>query len=267
MSRLQLFEIQDLPWCPVVFRDAVTALMRWSIDLMRVYHPILPQLQRLLGHSAKPQIIDLCSGAAGPWRRLGSALDERCGATVPVLLTDKYPNRDALALVRDQAQSQVDFVGDSVDATQVPAQLEGVRTLFSSFHHFPPTLARQIMRDAAEHGVPIGIFEFTERSLFASVSMLFAPLVALLVIPFLRPFSLRRLFSCLPIPFVPLMAFWDGFVSNLRTYSPQELERLAAGVRVPGYRWEAGIIPRSLTRLGVTYLLGLPEPSPTEPPP
>ena len=178
---------------------------------------------------------------------------------MPVLLTDKYPNHDAFAQVRDQAQSQVDFVSESVDATRVPAHLQGVRTLFSSFHHFPPALAQRILRDAAERGVPIGIFEFTERSLFASVSMLFAPLVALLVIPFLRPFSLRRLFSCLPIPFVPLMAFWDGFVSNLRTYSPRELERLAAGVEVPGYCWQAGIIPGGLTRLGVTYLLGFPD--------
>lgn len=262
MSRVQLFEIQDQSWCPALFRDSVTALMRWSIDLLRVYDPILPQLQQLLGHAAEPRIIDLCSGGAGPWRRLGAALDRRQGAAVPVLLTDKYPNRDAFVQVRDQAQSQVDFVSESVDATQVPAQLRGVRTLFSSFHHFPPALARSILRDAAERGAPIGVFEFTERSLFASVSMLFAPLVALLVIPWLRPFSWKRLLACLPIPLLPLMAFWDGFVSNLRTYSPRELNALAEGVAVPGYRWQAGTIAGGWGRLGVTYLLGFPDSPP-----
>lgn len=260
MGRVHLFEIQDFPWCPPLFRDSLTALMRWSIDLLHVYDPILPQLQTLLAHAPRQQIIDLCSGGAGPWGRLGAELDRLTGHAVPVLLTDKYPNLGAFAEVKRQAQGGVDFATDSVDATQVPASLPGVRTLFSSFHHFPPPVARRILRDAAEKGAPIGIFEFTERSVFACVSMLFAPLVALLVVPFLRPRSLWRVLGCVPVPLVPLMGLWDGFVSNLRTYSPAELTVLAAEVDVPGYRWQAGLIPRTATRLGVTYLIGLPAP-------
>src|SRR4029077_4188304 len=108
--------------------------------------------------------------------------------------------------VRAQSGGTVDFLSESVDATNVPVDLRGVRTLFSSFHHFPPHVARQILRDAAEKGAPIGVFEFTERSVFACISMLFTPIVALLVVPFLRPFTLRRGLSCLPIPFLPLLA-------------------------------------------------------------
>jgi len=251
--------MQDFPWCPRIFRDSLTALMRWSIDLLRIYDPILPQLQLLIEHAPTRQVVDLCSGGAGPWSRLGAALDHLTGTSVPVLLTDKYPNIDAFKQMRGQSQGRIDFIPESVDATNVPASLRGVRTLFSSFHHFPPPLARQILRDAAEKGAPIGIFEFTERSLFACFSMLFAPLVALLVVPFLRPFSMWRGLSCLPIPFVPLLATWDGFVSNLRTYSPKELSQLGAEIDVPGYRWQSGRTPGGPTRLAVTYLLGLPE--------
>jgi hypothetical protein len=178
---------------------------------------------------------------------------------VPVILTDKYPNIDAFKRVQEQSEGRVDFSAESVDATNVPAHLRGVRTLFTSFHHFPPPLARQILRDAAEKGAPIGVFEFTERSLFACFSILFSPLVALLVVPFLRPFSIWRVLSCVPVPFLPLLSLWDGFVSNLRTYSPRELRDLVAEIDVPGYRWEAGRIPGGPTRLAVTYLLGLPK--------
>ena len=95
--------------------------------------------------------------------------------------------------------------------------------------------------------------------------MLSSPLAALLVVPFLRPLSLARALSCLPVPFVPLLALWDGFVSNLRTYSPEELNELVAGIDVPNYRWQSGRTPGGLTRLPVTYLLGLPDPeSPTD---
>src|SRR5262249_48675903 len=149
--------------------------------------------------------------------------------------------------------------GKTVDATCVPASLPGVRTLFSSFHHFPPEVARAILRDAAAKGAPIGGFGFTERGLFACRGMRFAPLLTLLVVPCLRPFSVWRVLSCIPVPFVPLIATWDGLVSNLRTYSPRELDLLVAGLELPGYRWETGRIVAGRTRLPVTYLLGLPD--------
>jgi len=258
MGRLQLFEIHDLSGCPRIWRDCLTGLMRWSIDLLRVYDPILPQLRALMERAGTDEVVDLCSGDAGPWTRLGAALDRAMGRPVQVRLTDKYPNLAAFQRVRDSSGGRVDFVADSVDATSVPARLTGVRTLFSSFHHFPPERARAILRDAAVKGVPIGVFEMTERSVVGCLAMLFTPLVALLVVPFLRPFSIWRALSCLPLPLVPLLATWDGLVSNLRTYSPAELDRLTAGIDVPGYRWQSGRIAGGLTRLPVTYLLGLP---------
>jgi hypothetical protein len=258
MNRLHLFEIQDSPWCPRIFRDSLTALMRWAIDLLHVYDPILPQLQGLIERSPTRQIVDLCSGGAGPWGRLGAPLDRLVGTPVPVLLTDKYPNLDAFKQARQQSKGRVDFIAESVDATNVPAHLHGVRTLFSSFHHFPPPVARQILRDAAEKGDAIGIFEFTERSLIACFGMLFTPLVTLLVVPFLRPFSVSRILTCFPVPILPLLATWDGLVSNLRTYSPEELDALVADIDVPGYVWQTGRIRGGPTRLAVTYLLGHP---------
>lgn len=263
MGRLQLFEIHDATWCPRGLRDSLTALMRWAIDLLRVYDPALPLLLRLLERARTREVVDLCSGGAGPWRRLGAALDRLAGAPVPVLLSDKYPNIAAFERLREASGGRVDFIAGSVDATAVPGHLGGVRTLFSSFHHFPPPVARQILRDAAEKGVPIGIFEFTERSVFACLAMLFTPIVALLIVPFLRPFTPWRALSCVPLPILPLLATWDGLVSNLRTYSPAELAALTAGIEIPGYRWESGRIPGGATGLAVTYLLGLPESAPT----
>lgn len=253
MDRLQLFEIHDLAGCPRRWRDCMTELMRFSIDLLAVYDPIVPKLRLLMERAGTDRIVDLCSGGAGPWRRLGRAL----GRDARITLTDKYPNVPSFERTRAESGGTVEFSTASVDATDVPASLDGVRTLFSSFHHFPPATARQILRDAATKGAPIGVFEFTERSVFAFLGMLFTPLVCLLVVPFLLPFSIWRGLSCLPIPFVPFIATWDGIVSNFRTYSPRELERLVAEVDVPNYRWETGRIARR-GRLAVTYLIGYP---------
>lgn len=259
MARIPLPEIQDYDFCPRLFRDAVTALMRFAIDQLRVYDPVLPLLQQLLAHSPERRIIDLCSGGAGPWGRLGQALATTVGEPVPVVLTDKYPNLPAFAALKAAAPQIIAARSQPVDATCVPADLVGVRTLFSSFHHFAPPQARQILADAVASRAPIGIFEFTERSLPACLGMLGAPLVALLLIPWLPPRSWGRLLSCVPLPIVPLMATWDGFASNLRSYSPAELQQLVADLAPRDYHFQVGRLAAPL-RLPVTYLIGYPLP-------
>ena len=259
MARIPLPELQDSPHCPRLFRDAVTALMRFAIDRLRVYDSVLPLVCELLAHSREQRIVDLCSGGAGPWGRLGRSLAAAVGDPVPVVLTDKYPNLPAFAALQAAAPGLIHARSEPVDATAVPADLVGVRTLFSSFHHFAPAQARQILADAVARRAPIGIFEFTERSLPACLGMLGAPLVALLLIPWLPPRSLGRLLSCLPLPIVPLMATWDGFASNLRSYSLAELRQLVADLDPTDYHFQVGRLTAPL-RLPVTYLIGYPLP-------
>ena len=50
---------------------------------------------------------------------------------------------------------------------------------------------------------------------------------------------------------------WDGFVSNLRTYSVEELQHMVRHLHDPGYRWQVDKI-RSIGLSRVTYLIGSP---------
>lgn len=261
MPRIPLPELQDYAFCPRLFRDAITTLMRFAIDRLRIYDPVIPLLRQLLAHSPAPRIIDLCSGGAGPWGRLAQTLTNSVGEPIPIVLTDKYPNLSAFAALQAEAPQLIQTRSQPVDATAVPAELVGVRTLFSSFHHFSPPQARQILTDAVARQAPIGIFEFTERSLPACLGMLGAPLVALLVIPLLPPRSLARLLSCVPLPIVPLLATWDGFASNLRSYSQDELWQLTSELATDNYHFQVGRLTARL-RLPVTYLIGYPSQPP-----
>ncbi len=47
---------------------------------------------------------------------------------------------------------------------KVPRELKGFRTMFTSFHHFPPEEARAILQNAVDAGEGIGIFEITRRA-------------------------------------------------------------------------------------------------------
>ena len=202
-------------------------------------------------------MVDLCSGASGPVLHMLELLSEGEKYGVEVTLTDKYPNAEAFRQAAAKRPGQVNGLEHSVDALAVPAELRGFRTLFASLHHFPPGLARRILEDAARRGEGIGVFEFTERRLNAFLAMLLAPIVVLLLTPFVRPFRWSRMLWTYIIPVLPLVALWDGQVSNMRSYSLEELKELTRDIAANGYRWEFGQV-KYFPRLRATYLFGYP---------
>jgi SAM-dependent methyltransferase len=200
------------------------------------------------------RIVDLCSGAGGPW---GELLKD--GWDVTVTLTDRYPNLAAFASAQACCPERLAYRTEPVDARQLPADLDGMRILFNSFHHFRPCEAREILADAVARRAPIGIFEVTELTPGKLLAVFSVLLLALAAAPFARPLSLSRLFWTWCVPLVPLCLFWDGLVSLVRAYTPAELAELAAVASSDDYRWEAGRIVPPWPGVPVTYLIGFPK--------
>jgi hypothetical protein len=146
-----------------------------------------------------------------------------------------------------------------VDAASVPKSLQGFRTIFSSFHHFPDTLARAVLADAVSAGEGFAMTEVTSRTMRAFATMLLMPLFAWVLTPRMRPFRWSRLLLTYLLPLIPFVVLWDGLVSCFRTRTPQELLRLTTPF--PEYDWTAGYAPGSW--LAPVYLIGRPKPSPT----
>src|SRR5512140_3854783 len=95
MKRLHLFEIHDQKWCPGTIRQAETEYLQFVIAKMKGYAPMVPVLAATLERTGARKVLDLCSGAGGPWPWLHPVLAER-GVNVAVCLTDKYPNVEGL---------------------------------------------------------------------------------------------------------------------------------------------------------------------------
>jgi hypothetical protein len=259
LPRLHLFEIEDQPWCPVIVRDLATDYLHFLEAKFELHRPVVGLLGRLLRTTGATRVIDLCSGGGGPIPALQRALASE-GLSVPFVLTDRFPNLDAFKRIEaQQALDGISFIAGAVDARAVPAELIGVRTLFNAFHHFRPVDAVAVLRDAANRGQPIGIFEIPDRTFRNSVStLLLVPLVVMLTTPWIRPFRWSRLLWTYVVPLVPLICWWDGVVSQLRAYRVDELEQLAAAAGAHSYTWEAGRIPIASMPGSLTYLLGVP---------
>lgn len=260
MGRLQLLELADQPWFPRAWRDYVTDYLRFVM----AHGPFdaLPGLVARVAGEAGGRVVDLCSGAGGPWPDyLAAPRPELQG--VRVVLTDRYPNRTGFE--RAQARTEGRAVGWSapVDATDVPDELAGPRTMINGFHGFPPEEARAILADAVDDGVPIGVFEIVDRRPVTVLSLLLIPPFVFLLTPFIRPFRPGRLFWTYVVPVVPLVLWCDGVVSALRVYDPDELRKLVEGL--DGYDWEIDSVPAGRGPPRITYLIGRPKPDRSEP--
>src|SRR5581483_7189600 len=200
---------------------------------------IAPVVGELLRESGSREIVDLCSGACGPVVPLCRELS-KSGTDVRVTVTDKYPNRTAFARAEAACHGGLRGWPESVDATSVPRELNGVRTLFNAFHHFQPELARRMIRDACDKRQPMAIFEITHRSLSrALITFIGSFLIMFALVPRMRPRRAVWWLGTYVIPILPLAFGWDGMVSCLRTYTEEDYRKLTAGL-APDYQWRWG---------------------------
>jgi hypothetical protein len=256
LPRLHLFELIDQDWCPVALRDHSTDYLHAITDRMGGFDPAAEVIARALKATGTQELLDLGSGGGGPLPRLRRLLEERHGLKPRVLLSDRFPNERARKRAQRQGEG-VSFLERPVDAMQAPEDLKGMRTLFSVLHHFRPEQARAVLADAQAKGVPIAAFEAVRRTPGGVVGSLLVPLLVLLFTPFMRPLTPLRLFFTYVVPVMPLLIFWDGLVSTLRAYRPEELRALVAPLQREGYTWEVGEA-RLPGKPPVTYVLGLP---------
>ncbi len=257
MARLHLFEFEDLKHCPNFIRDATTSFLKVLITVLHIYQPAFSKINAIINKTQATQIIDLCSGGGGPIHLLDAYLTKHNNA-IPIVLTDKYPNVTAMQLMQAQSKTNIRIATEPVDATNVPKNLKGMRTLFTSFHHFRQPDAVKILQNAVDSHAPIAIFEFTERSIISFIKMIFlSPLSTLALTPKTAGFSWKKIIFTYIFPILLITNLWDGLVSNLRTYSPAELTKLIAQVsNAEHYHWDVGQTWSKQARCNITYLIG-----------
>jgi hypothetical protein len=261
VKRIHLIEFTDLSWYPQTFRRIQTDYLQFAATLGSGHQNLVPLFARVLRFAGTTEIVDLCSGGAGPWIRLQEQL-RQAGLSVNVSLTDKFPNPEAVQKWPEGLRQGIEYLTEPVDATKVPHHLKGMRTLFEGFHHFKPEQARSILRDALEKRAALGIFEASLKPPFGLILLILSPFITLisyfLLTPLISPRRFSRFFWTYLVPIVPLATCWDGIVSLLRVYSVQDLNELITPLYSKEYIWEVGQASTGTPVFVFTYLLGYP---------
>jgi hypothetical protein len=133
-----------------------------------------------------------------------------------------------------------------------------------ALHHFTPEAVGEILAAVVARRAPLVFFDVAASAALRKTPLVLAPLAmfvnmvvlflaSLVLVPFVRPFRLSRLLLTYLVPAIPALVAWDGTISGLRAYTPDEV--LAIARAVPGgdaYSWSAGTEGRAL------YLTGVP---------
>jgi hypothetical protein len=254
MQRREWFELHDHRLYPGFLRDLFTDALEAIWIYTNSYRVIVPRLRAAMEDAGTHRIVDLCSGGGGPWVRLREQFETAEEFPVNIALTDKYPNERASIGARDVPG--IEFYSAPVDARQIPAKLDGFRTIFSTFHHFNPEVARAILADAVHRHQGIAVFEAAKRSFRRVATTSAVLLLCWLVTPRIRPFRWSRILWTYLLPVVPFTLFADGVLSCLRAYSLDDLRELTEGLGGDDYRWEIG--DQGGGRIGIIYLIGRP---------
>jgi hypothetical protein len=255
VARIHLFEVGDMGWCPRWLHDGMRAYLNFAMGLGGQLAPIASWVGESLARAGERRILDMASGGGGPALAIVDLLASE-GVEVTAELSDLRPVEGVSAWIRERSGGRASYLETPVDATAVAQEREGLRTMFNAFHHFPPDVARGVLASAAAANRPIAVVEMVSRPQIPFIALL-APVMTAIAVPFLRPFRWSWLPFTYLLPLLPAVVAWDGIVSCLRIYSPDELRAMTEGLGDPGYIWEITEIPIG-PGAKATALLGLP---------
>ena len=257
MKRIHLFEFMDLNWYPKVLRNIQTNILQVIMKTTKAFDHTIPYIQSIIESTGNKTIIDLCSGASGPWERIYKKLPDE---HINILLSDKYPNINIFQAIKKRSDNRIGYIGESIDVLSTEYSKDITYTIFTGFHHFRPNEIKMFLGDIQKNESSICIFDYVPNKLLIILLTPITIIISFLqfyILSFLvRPYTVQQLLFTNIIPIVPIVSAWDGFVSGLRKYSKKELIKIIGTLKSKNYNW----IVENDTQLSkgtpLVYLLG-----------
>ena len=115
----------------------------------------------------------------------------------------------------------------STDVLQMEFESGTFYTMFNAFHHFTDDEKVKMVKAIQKSGAAAFIVEILEPTFFCLLKIVFTTLFGSLILsPFIRPFSLKRLFVTYILPINIVTITFDGIVSVLKSSTVQQFQDL-----------------------------------------
>jgi hypothetical protein len=213
-------ELEDYKWFPNWMRryqmDFIGAMAVWG----RLYQPLVAVLNTIFSLKKYNNWQDLCSGSGTPVHFLHQKL-ERAPET---FLSDKFPQQE-------KEHERIRYLSTSVDINEMQPMPTHFYTMFNAFHHFDTVAQQNIIQHFRNNKADFMIVEILEPGFFNYLKIfLTTTIIQILVTPFIKPFSLKRIFFTWIIPVNLVTVTVDGLISVAKSKTAkrfrQELQSL-----------------------------------------
>ena len=168
--------------------------------------------------------------------------------SIKLLLTDLHPSKKFVKHFNEQNNDHISYRQTPLDASNYTGSLEDLKTMMNSFHHMPPKIASSILNNAQEQKQPILIYEMAENKipfilwlLLLPISLTIVGVMALFLLPFVKPLHWKDVLFTYLIPVIPFFYAWDGQASMPRMYSFNDIEDELLPPKNKDYVWEVKV--------------------------
>ena len=238
--RIQGFEFCDQSWLKGCWREAHLDGMNFMFKLFGLHQRLHRAYGKWAREAGYAEVLDLASGGVG---HIDTLLTEsrKEGVTLPrITVSDLFPDRAAFERLKAAHGERVNFIADSVDATQPLPRAAPLLSICSAFHHLPPDVAKKLLANATANSNGIFIAEIFNRSVWSPFLSL-PNLLILMAAPFFsQRCTLKKVLISTVVPIVPMMIVFDGIISALRTYTPEEILALVPEEARREWTWASG---------------------------
>jgi hypothetical protein len=204
-------ELEDHKWFPNTLRNFQTEYIGFVVKTFNIYKPFVETLPTNNGKC----MVDLCSGSGEP----ALSIFNSSNAFSDLLLTDKYP------LAHFKNSNNIEYKQESKDVLDMVFEAGKTYTMFNAFHHFNADEQRNICSKIKDANANAYFVEILFPSPLHLIKTLFATTVGLVILsPFIKPFSWKRIFCTYLIPINVLTISIDGFISVMKSKTVKQYQ-------------------------------------------
>jgi len=232
---MRLFEFGDLAWVPHIYHYYLRVYLIFFIKFVGYDKLWAKQTEAFIAQNESNSIMEYGSGSGEPLMRMVSQLNCDKAKSLSYTMSDLKPLPEFVNKVNNEAPNNFVYFESSVDAANHKPKDEQAVVFINSFHHLPPKVAHNVIKNNLENGNEMLILEYVRNNLLAYLSMLGGVLIVLLTAPFiskLKHLPLTIIFTYI-IPLFPLMMLWDGLVSCRRAYNTKFFDKVIKEIDIP----------------------------------
>jgi hypothetical protein len=214
---MALIELEDTNWFPNILRDQQLGYIGWLVQILDIYRPVTNRLPGWIIQSSLSRVHDLCSGSGEPMISLSKSFSGH----INVSLSDKFPPEQSNRI------GPSNYLPESHDILEIDFESQKYYTMFNAFHHFDNVQQQAIVNQLIEKGAPFCFAEILEPNLFTLIKVILVNTIGqFFLAPFVKPFSIKRLFFTYLLPVNLLTTTYDGIISVLKSKNKKQYQTL-----------------------------------------